>query len=189
MFYCVPIALYNGNLIVGYTTVYTALPVLSLIFDQDTKVQNVIKFPSLYKDLQKGRELSTKNFLVWFFKSIFQSSIIMISSVLLFENIFIKIVTVTFTCLIFAELLNVYIEIKKFHWVMVLSLLLTLLSYILSLAFLKNILDLSYLSLNNIMKIAGTTLASWLPFFVISKIKSCISPETHEKLNLLKEDN
>ena len=107
MFYCVPIALYNGNLIVGYTTVYTALPVLSLIFDQDTKVQNVIKFPSLYKDLQKGRELSTKNFLVWFFKSIFQSSIIMISSVLLFENIFIKIVTVTFTCLIFAELLNV----------------------------------------------------------------------------------
>ena len=189
MFYCVPIALYNGNLIVGYTTVYTALPVLSLIFDQDTKVQNVIKFPSLYKDLQKGRELSTKNFLIWFFKSIFQSSIIMISSVLLFENIFIKIVTVTFTCLIFAELLNVYIEIKKFHWVMVLSLLLTLLSYILSLAFLKNILDLSYLSLNNIMKIAGTTLASWLPFFVISKIKSCISPETHEKLNLLKEDN
>lgn len=188
MFYCVPIALYNGNLIVGYTTVYTALPVLSLIFDQDTNINNVVKFPSLYRDLQKGRELSTKNFLVWFWKSLFQSAVIMISSIFLFENIFIKIATVTFTCLIFAELLNVYIEIKKFHWVMIVSLILTLISYVLSLVFLKNILDLSYLSLMNVLKIIGITFASWLPFFSISKLKHCIYPEAHEKLNLLKEE-
>ena len=189
LFYYLPIAIYNGNLILGYTTIYTALPVISLIFDQDTHVHNVIKFPSLYRELQKGREMSSKRFLWWFWKSLFQSSIIMVSAVMLFENIFIKIATVTFTCLIFAELLNVYIEIRKFHWVMIVSLGLTFGCYIVSLLFLKSILDFSYLSLENLLKICAVTLLSWLPFFSLRKVRKCMYPEAHEKLNLLKEDS
>ena len=71
---------------------------------------------------------------------------------------------------------------------MIVSIILTLISYVLSLVFLKNILDLSYLSLMNVLKIIGITFASWLPFFSISKLKHCIYPEAHEKLNLLKEE-
>ena len=189
LFYYLPIAIYNGNLILGYTTIYTALPVISLIFDQDTHVHNVLKFPSLYRELQKGREMSSKRFLWWFWKSLFQSSVIMVSAVMLFENIFIKIATVTFTCLIFAELLNVYIEIRKFHWVMIVSLGLTFGCYIVSLLFLKSILDFSYLSLENLVKIIAVTLLSWLPFFSLRKVRKCMYPEAHEKLNLLKEDS
>lgn len=111
MFYCSSIPLYNGMLILGYTSVFTALPVISLLFDRDTEVKNVVKFPSLYISLQKGRELSTKSFLWWFWKSLFQASVILIGSVYLFENIYLKIATVTFTALIFAELLNVYTEV------------------------------------------------------------------------------
>ena len=188
LFYCVPIALYNGNLMVGYSTIYTALPVISLIFDEDTTFNNVIKFPSIYKDLQKGRQLSTKTFLGWFWKSLFQSSIIMLSGIFFFEHSFMKISTVTFTCLILAELLNVYTEINKFHYVMYVSLALTFSCYIFSLWFLTSVLDLSYLDFNNIFKIIIVTFFSWIPFYLLKKLMSCIYPETHEKLNILKEE-
>jgi phospholipid-translocating ATPase len=112
MFYCSSIPIYNGILILGYTSVYTAFPVISLLYDRDTEIQNVMKFPALYKILQKGRELSIKSFLLWFWKSLFQASIIMVGSIYLLDNIYLKIVTVTFTILIFAELLNVYTEVK-----------------------------------------------------------------------------
>ena len=38
MFYFVAIPIYNGFLMLGYATVYTALPVFSLVFDQDANV-------------------------------------------------------------------------------------------------------------------------------------------------------
>ncbi len=98
-------------LILGYSSVYTAFPVISLLFDRDTDVKNVMKFPTLYKAMQKGRELSIKSFLWWFWKSLFQASIIMICAVLFFDNNYLNIVTITFTTLIFAELLNVYTEV------------------------------------------------------------------------------
>ncbi len=111
LFYFSSIPIYNGILVSGYSSVFTALPVISLLLDKDTDISNVMKFPPLYKELQKGRELSVKSFLMWFFKSIFQSAVIMIGSIYLFEKIFLKIVTISFTCLIFAELLNVYTEV------------------------------------------------------------------------------
>ena len=112
----------------------------------------------------------------------------MLSGIFFFEHSFMKISTVTFTCLILAELLNVYTEINKFHYVMYLSLALTLTSYIFSLWFLNSVLDLSYLDFNNIFKIILVTFVSWIPFYLLKKIMSCIYPETHEKLNILKEE-
>jgi phospholipid-translocating ATPase len=111
MFYNLAVPIYNGMLILGYSTIYTALPVISLLLDEDTKVINVMKFPALYKNLLKGRELSIKSFLWWFWKSIFQAAVIMVGAVFIFDNIFLKIATITFTVLIFAELLNVYSEV------------------------------------------------------------------------------
>ena len=119
MFYYVPIALYNGVLMFGYTTIFTSLPVFTLIFDRDTNLKNVLKFPSLYIVLQKGREFSNKNFLIWFFKSIFQASFIMFISVFYLDNIFLKIMTVTYSSLVILELLNIYSEIKHINWEMI----------------------------------------------------------------------
>lgn len=112
MFYCSSVSIYNGMLIMGYTSIYTAFPVMTLLYDRDTDIRNVLKFPLLYKGLQKGRELSIKSFFWWFWKSLFQASIIMIASILLFDHIYTKIATVTFTILIFAELLNIYTEVS-----------------------------------------------------------------------------
>jgi len=71
LFYFVAIPIYNGFLMLGYATIYTSLPVFSLVFDSDTNVDSVLKFPPLYKSLQKGRSLNFKTFCVWVWKSIF----------------------------------------------------------------------------------------------------------------------
>lgn len=42
MFYFVAIPIYNGFLMLGYATVYTALPVFSLVFDQDANVSQIM---------------------------------------------------------------------------------------------------------------------------------------------------
>lgn len=72
IFYYVSIPVYNGMLMLGYSTIYTSFPVFSLVLDEDVPVKAVMKFPPLYKTLQKGRSLSAKTFLIWVWKSIFQ---------------------------------------------------------------------------------------------------------------------
>lgn len=75
IFYFVAIPIYNGALILGYATIYTCMPVFSLVFDRDVNVAAVMKYPPLYATLQKGRELSMKTFLIWFWMSIWQVSL------------------------------------------------------------------------------------------------------------------
>jgi phospholipid-translocating ATPase len=55
LFYFVTIPIYNGILMLGYSTIYTSLPVFSLVFDEDADVVSILSYPLLYKTLQKGR--------------------------------------------------------------------------------------------------------------------------------------
>ena len=185
MFYYNSVALYNGFLIMGYSTIYTCLPSISVLLDQDTDRENCLKFPNLYNKLLKGREMNLKNFLWWVFKSIFQASIIMFGSIFLFKDkFFIMIVTVTFTALIFLEILNVYTEINKFHWFMTVCLISTGVVYLLTLIIFKNLLDVASIFEDKVyLKILILSILSWLPFFLINRIKKIFFPETTEKLN------
>ena len=186
MFYYNPVALYNGVLVLGYSTVYTSFPAISVLVDKDTHKNNVMSFPALYKSLLRGRELSVKTFLWWVFKSIYQGGVIMIGSVYLFEdNLFLKIVSVTFSVLIFVEILNVYTEIQEFHWFMGFALIGTAVTYSLTLIFFRSILDVVFIfELDIIWRIAVIALACWAPFFLLSKVKRRCFPEEYEKLNI-----
>ena len=108
IFYFVAIPVYNGYLMLGYATVYTAMPVFSLVLDEDTTEEKALQYPPLYKTLQKGRSLNLKTFLIWVFKSVFQGAFIMLASIAMFNDSFANIVTITFSALIIIELLNVY---------------------------------------------------------------------------------
>jgi phospholipid-translocating ATPase len=113
MFYFFPIPLYNGFLTMGYTSFYTNIPVVTMLLDRDLDIEKVFKFPELYRHMTKARELSFKAFLSWVFISIFQAGFIMLGSVLLFKGHFhLQIVTISFTCLVMAELLNIYSEVN-----------------------------------------------------------------------------
>lgn len=188
IFYFNPVPLYSGFLSFGYSTIFTSLPCICVLLDQDVNKNNVLTFPTLYKILLKGRELNLKSFLFWLFKSIFQAFIIMFGSIILFEDtIFLKIVTVTFTALIYLEVLNVYLEINKYHWFMWISFGATLLVYLLTIGLLNNYLDIYFIfEWGTFFKIPLIAVISWAPFFIGSFIKKKFFPETIEKLNQAK---
>ena len=188
IFYFNPVPLYSGFLSFGYSTIFTSLPCICVLLDQDVVKNNVLTFPTLYKILLKGRELNLKSFLFWLFKSIFQSFIIMFGSILLFnDTIFLKIVTVTFTALIYLEILNIYLEINKYHWFMWVSFGSTLVVYLLTIGLLNNYLDIYFIfEWGTFFKIPLISIVSWAPFFIGSFVKKKFFPETIEKLNQAK---
>jgi len=146
IFYFVAIAIYNGYLILGYSTVYTMFPVFSLVTDEDCTDTAVIKFPILYSSLQKGRVLNSKTFLIWMWKSLFQGTVIMVGSVMFFNESFTNITTITFSALIVCEILNVFSEVHKVNYKMVVSSILTFVVYFMSIALLRSYFNTSYIT-------------------------------------------
>lgn len=48
----------------GYTTIFTSLPVFTLILDEDINKEKAFKYEKLYEHLLYGRECSTKKFVI-----------------------------------------------------------------------------------------------------------------------------
>ena len=158
MFYFSSVSLYQGALMVGYATVYTMLPVFSLVLDKDVNGRIALTYPELYAELTKGRSLSYKTFFVWVLISIYQGErehcsfvfqqrllhctftggVIMFGALLLFEDEFIHVVSISFTALILTELIMVALTIRTWHWLMVLAELVSLVIYLLSLVILHD---------------------------------------------------
>lgn len=130
LFYFAPIALYNGVLVAGYATLFTTGPVFSLVLDEDVSETNALKFPELYRELQKRRYLSLKTFLIWTWKALYQGGVIMLGGILLFEQRYSHVVGITFTALILTELIMVAVEVKRWHPLMLLAQVLALLIYV-----------------------------------------------------------
>ena len=99
------------------------------------------------------------------------------------EKLFLNIVTFTFTALIYLEILNVYMEIHKFHWFMCVSLVATFIVYTLTIYLLPGVLDISVLSFKNLVLIGCLSAVAWAPFFIANRIQKFCFPETTEKLN------
>lgn len=182
VFYDLSISIYTGLLILGYTTLFTFLPVFSLVFDEDVDVKKALAYPPLYKTLQKGRELSLKNFFIWLWKSLYQAAVIMLLSLYLFDNSYYNIVTITFTSLILAELLNVTTTLNKIHLIAVLSIACSLIVYLLTIIVLKKDINASTITLEFLYKVAFLTLLSWLPIHVVKVIRSKFAPTEQEKI-------
>ena len=47
VFFFAPVAIYSGWLMVGYTSLYTMLPVLSLLLDEDVSAETALTYPEL----------------------------------------------------------------------------------------------------------------------------------------------
>ena len=82
---------------------------------------NALKFPELYRELQKRRYLSIKTFLMWTWAALYQGAVIMLGGIVLFEERFVHVVGITFTALIFTELIMVAVEVKRWHPLMLLA--------------------------------------------------------------------
>eukprot|EP01105_Mastigella_eilhardi_P028715 TRINITY_DN965_c0_g1_i1.p1 TRINITY_DN965_c0_g1~~TRINITY_DN965_c0_g1_i1.p1 ORF type:complete len:1119 (-),score=300.14 TRINITY_DN965_c0_g1_i1:22-3324(-) len=157
------VAIYQGWLLVGYSTIYTMAPVFSLVLDEDVSARAALTFAELYHDLQKGRVLSMRTFLQWTFASVYQGGAIMVVSMMLFESNFLNIVAITFTVLILTELLNIAFEIHNWNWLILVGELLTLLIYIGSIFLLPDYFDTGFI----------LTWSYWWRVFVVTAV-SCL---------------
>ncbi|KAF9585299.1 putative aminophospholipid-translocase [Lunasporangiospora selenospora] len=183
MFYFAPIALFQGWLIVGYTTVYTNAPVFSLVLDRDVPEDIALLYPELYRDLTKGRSLSYKTFFSWLLISVYQGGAIMILSILLFENQFVNIVSISFTALVLNELLMVALEINTWHRFMIVSEVATLAIYVVSMVFLPTYFDLDFILTKTFLwKVTLITAVSSFPLYVIKFLRRKFAPPSYSKL-------
>ncbi|CAK75838.1 unnamed protein product (macronuclear) [Paramecium tetraurelia] len=182
LFYGIAIPIYNGYLMLGYATVFTVLPVFSLIFDEDITKNKALEFAELYKSLQKGREVTTKTFLIWLWKSIYQGTVIMALSFLCFQNTFLQLVTVTFTALIVIELLNVITELKTFKFITLVSQFISISLYLCCIYFMRDVINLSEITVNFVMNVGLLVLASWLPLHLVEKAIHKYYPSEADKI-------
>jgi phospholipid-translocating ATPase len=177
IFYYVSINIYNGYLIMGYSTIFTNLPVFALILDQDIPMRQALNYPILYNHVQKGKNMNLTVFLIWLWKSIFQGSLIIILSILLLSKTFTEIVTITFTALIFIEFLNIASMIRTWHKYIFLSIVISLILYFFCLIFLRRLFLLSVLEIDEFFKICLLSLITWLPFQIYQSIQRRFFPE------------
>lgn len=157
------IQIYNGYLMLGYATIFTSLPVFALIYDEDVHYRQVFDYPQLYKALQSGKELGASRFLMWAWMSIYQGGVIIFLSIVLFEESFLEIVTITFTALILIEFLNILSTIHIFHPMILLGLLTGVATYSITLFFLKDMFLLSDVTPNFMARVGIIVGAAWLP--------------------------
>ncbi|KAN0065397.1 putative aminophospholipid-translocase [Thecaphora frezii] len=183
IFYFAPIALYQGWLMVGYATVYTMAPVFSLVLDRDVSEDLALLYPELYKDLTKGRSLSAKTFTTWLMISVYQGGAIMILSLMLFENEFLNIVSISFTALVINELIMVALEITTWHVYMILSEVGTLFFYCVSIVFLPEFFDLTFVLTHRFFwKTAVIVAVSSLPLYAYKVVRQRLAPPSYSKL-------
>ena len=109
------------------------------------------------------------------------------SLILFRDHLFLKIVTVSYTSLIYLEILNVYMEINKFHRFMIFALISTWVVYTLSMWIFPSVLDIVYVfKIEIFLKIILIAVIAWAPFYIANRIKKIFFPKDIEKLKLNK---
>ena len=74
------VSIFNGNLILGYSSVFTFLPVITIVAHEQLPFANMKSYPNNYMDAKK--EFNVLYVLIWSFISVYQASIIVIISIL-----------------------------------------------------------------------------------------------------------
>lgn len=85
--------------------------------------------------------------------------------------------TVSFTSLIFIELLNIITTVKKIKFKIVASVLLSLICYIISILLFKDYINTSAITGMFILKVIAITAATWLPPYILTKIADYCAPD------------
>eukprot|EP00011_Vannellida_sp_DIVA3-517-6-12_P015112 CAMPEP_0114620448 /NCGR_PEP_ID=MMETSP0168-20121206/8730_1 /TAXON_ID=95228 ORGANISM="Vannella sp., Strain DIVA3 517/6/12" /NCGR_SAMPLE_ID=MMETSP0168 /ASSEMBLY_ACC=CAM_ASM_000044 /LENGTH=684 /DNA_ID=CAMNT_0001831639 /DNA_START=263 /DNA_END=2313 /DNA_ORIENTATION=- len=121
VFYMAPVTIYTGMLLFGYSVWYTLLPAFALVLDEDIQKCDAFLYPELYESLRTGRSLNAKTFLIWVLVSMFQAMAIMCSVLFLDVPSYFNMVAVSFTALVFTELLDVAMVTRTWTLLMALA--------------------------------------------------------------------
>ena len=106
----------------------------------------------------------------------------MLATVIFFNESFTNIVTITFSALIIIELLNVYSEVNKPNWKMIVSSVFTFIVYVLSIALLRSYFDTAYITWTFVLKVFAIATLSWLPLHLAKWIIRKLDPTEQDKI-------
>lgn len=187
LFFYAAVSVYSGWIMVGYATVFTMFPVFSLILDEDVSEAAAETYPELYKDLQKGRSLNLKTFLVWVFKSIYQGTMIMVFSVYVLQDdeyfTTLHLSAISFTALILTELLMVAFEVHAWHWMVIAAEACSILFYVVAIVVLPDTFDHSLILTWGFMaRVVAVVAVSCLPVTIGKWLKRKFAPAAYSKL-------
>ena len=121
--------------------------------------------------------MGIKRFLIWCWVSIYQGATIIAMTLILFENSFVQIVTITFSALVLSELLNVTTQVSSYNRYIIGAQVGTILVYYLSLILFKNYLDASRIDGHFLLRVLSIVAASWLPVHLASRAYSFLYPD------------
>ena len=99
-----------------------------------------------------------------------------------FDQSFVNIVSITFTTLILIEMLNVLSEVTKIKCKMVVSIILTLIVYIGSIALFRPYFQVSYIDGPFLLKVILLTLVTWAPLQLFKKVMERCDPTQEQKI-------
>lgn len=181
-----PLALYQGFLMVGYATIYTMMPVFSMTLDCDINENLTKLYPELYRELTLGRSLSYKSFFMWCFISFYQGNSVQLLSQK-FQSLdveaFKQMVSLSFSALIFNELIMVCLQINQWNKVMVITLITTFLIYVGSIPFLTDYFNLDYIaSFLFIWQCLFILVISLFPIWLFQTINRKLRPPSYAKV-------
>lgn len=80
IYFFMNVSIFNGNLMLGYSSVFTFLPVISIMIHEQMPFKNLLSYPNNYLDAKK--EFRPIYVLLWSFISVYQATIIVIFTVL-----------------------------------------------------------------------------------------------------------
>lgn len=181
-----PLALYQGWLMVGYSTLYTMAPVFSLTLDRDIDERLTKMYPELYRELTLGKSLSYKTFFMWVAISLYQGSVIQLLSQM-FQSLktekFLAMVALSFSALVFNELIMVGLTINTWNKAMLTTIVVTLMIYIGLIPFLPEYLDLSYItSFSYYWQTVLVLAVSLFPVWLTQAVNRKLRPPTYAKV-------
>ena len=114
--------------------------------------------------------------------TVLQGAVIMLFTILFFNDSFVNIVSITFTALIFIEILNVFTEVTQVKPKMIVATLITIAIYMGSIIFLRQYFDTTYITPEFILKVLIITTICWLPLHLFKKIYEKCDPSEEYKV-------
>lgn len=182
LFYFCPASIYQGKISIGYVTFYTFLPVFSIVLSRDVTRKVARKYPELYIDISNGSVMNSHTFSTWMLMGYYQGMVIMILSLLFFEKMLLRVVTITFSCLVLNELLMVFFCASRVHRLMALAQSVSLVVYLISFRVLSDELELPKERAQFFLRVLLVNLVAILPAVAQWLWKFWMSPPSYRKV-------
>jgi phospholipid-translocating ATPase len=103
-------------------------------------------------------------------------------TIVFFRDSFTNIVTITFTALILIECLNVYTQIHNYDFPMMMLQVATITVYFMSILFMKQYFDVSYMDEIFFVKVFAIVAVTWLPMHMLYFLLDYLDPSEHRRV-------